>query len=106
VTAPTLAASEYLEMNSLNGIQAFDLSAIKPFPKAFAYLDARSRWRGPDTDYLIVAVALGVDGKYHAAATGSSLTSLSDHANLTEVYDISECTTGSSAIEGIESATL
>ena len=53
-----------------------------------------------------MAVALGVDGKYHAAATGSSLTSLSDHANLTEVYDISECTTGSSAIEGIESATL
>jgi len=36
-----------------------------------------------------VGVALGVDGKYHAAATGSSLTSLSDHANLTEVYDIS-----------------
>ena len=59
-----------------------------------------------DTDYLIVAVALGVDGKYHAAATGSSLTSLSDHANLTEAYYISEFTTGSyEPFEGIESAT-
>ena len=53
-----------------------------------------------------MAVALGVDGKYHAAATGSSLTSLSDHANLTEAYDISEFTTGSyEPFEGIESAT-
>ena len=30
-------------MNSPNGTQAFDLSAIKPFPKVFAYLDAGSR---------------------------------------------------------------
>ena len=83
------------------------MSAIKPFPKLSHTWTQHHCDGDADMDYLIVAVALGVDGKHHAAATCSSLTSLSDHANLTEVYDISECTTGSyEPFEGIESATL
>ena len=108
VIAPTLAAGDYLEVASPGGIQAFDLSAIGPFTKALAYLDTGITVAvDAETDYLIVAVALGADGRYHAATSGSSLTSLTDHTDLTEVYDVSGFTTSAYApVEGMESATL